>query len=579
MRNFLLYGGLAALVLAWNLPNHYPLWTTFHGELTAAAGVCLLFLATLWRPMPAATAPPTNAGGQQLFALPLPTSARVWFLVALLPLAQYFTGALVFRGDALMGFMYALGVVMALYTGYLWASQEGSARVLESIFLAIVWAGLAAGGVALAQWLQLPAPSWWTLDLGASVRPYGNLAQPNHFGLLMVMGIVAATALFEARVLSHRLSYGVVLFFFGWCMLISTSRASALALLSIVAFWFITYRRVASRLRVPAVLLALVVGLVAYKSLGHIEDSLYLQEVAARAPLEIGPRELIWRHFWAAILEHPWLGYGFGQGILAIREVATQVQPSRNSVFAHNFVLDLMTWVGVPLGLAISLALGAWMLRWLRKAGSAALSAQRHWVFALWLALVIQSLLEFPYAHTYFLLPAALLAGAVIALPSSHSAFARATRYTASWPAVALAGVAMALLTALTSDYMQLEDDFRSLRFGKAGYVYAVKHHDLVDPWILDQLVALTAAGQLKLRPGMPPDQLELLGTVAQRVHLLPVQMDYAKALALNGRLMEAQAEMRIIRSLWPPATFALIERDWQDWLKENPQAIAVSAQ
>ena len=237
-----------------------------------------------------------------------------------------------------------------------------------------------------------------------------------------------------------------------------------------------------------------------------------------------------------------------------------------------------MTWVGVPLGLALSLALGAWMLRWLRKAGSTTLSAQRHWVFALWLALVVQSLLEFPYAHTYFLLPAALLAGAVIGLPPSHAASAQTTRFAASWTAVALAGVAMALLTALTSDYMQLEDDFRALRFGKAGYAYSVERHDLAHPWILDQLVALTAAGQLKLRPGMPPDQLELLGTVAQRVHLLPIQMDYAKALALNGRLEEAQAEMGKIRGVWPPTIFALIERDWQDWLIANPQATAAHA-
>jgi hypothetical protein len=394
----------------------------------------------------------------------------------------------------------------------------------------------------------------------------------------MVMGIVAATALFETRVLSHRLSYGLVLFFFGWCMLISTSRASALALLSIVAFWFITHRRVASRLRVPAVLLALAVGLVAYKSLGPIEDLLFLQVVEVRAPLELGPRELIWRHFWAAIVEHPWLGYGFGQGILAIREVATQVQPSRNSVFAHNFVLDLMTWVGVPLGLAMSLALGAWMLRWLRSTGSAALLAQRHWVFAFWLALVVQSLLEFPYAHAFFLLPAALLAGAVTGLPLSDSESAPVTRFTASWPAVALAGVAMTLLTALTSDYLKLEDDFRALRFGKAGYAYDVEHRDLARPWILDQLVALTAAGRLKLQPGMPPDQLELLGTVAQRMHLLPIQMDYAKALALNGRLKEAHAEIRIIRGLWPAATFARIEQDWQDWLIENRLLVTAPA-
>ena len=55
MRALLLLAGLTGLFLGWNMPNHYPPWPTFHGELAAALGMCLLFLGLLWpHPGPAA---------------------------------------------------------------------------------------------------------------------------------------------------------------------------------------------------------------------------------------------------------------------------------------------------------------------------------------------------------------------------------------------------------------------------------------------------------------------------------------------------------------------------------------------
>ena len=47
-------------------------------------------------------------------------------------------------------------------------------------------------------------------------------------------------------------------------------------------------------------------------------------------------------------------------------------------------------------------------------------------MFALWLALLVQSMFEYPYAYAYFLLPAALLAGAVTRLPTQPAPDLRA---------------------------------------------------------------------------------------------------------------------------------------------------------
>ena len=571
MHSIFVFAGLAGLFLGWNLPNHYPLWTAFHSELITSVGVGLLFIGMLWpaTPFSLRRASAIATSRVKRVRLPLPRVVQVWLLIAMVPAVQYLIGRFDFYGDALLGSLYALGVAMSVYTGYLWAAQAGSAKVLRTLFLTVLWAGLAAGGVAFWQWMRLPTAGWWAMELIES-RPYGNFAQPNLFGLFMVMGVVAATALFEMRVLRHRLSYYLVLVFFGWAMLVSESRASVLAMLSVAAFWFITKRRVPTRLRWYEVAAALMVGWAVSRSLASIETALYLKAAVARVTLEVGPREAIWLQFWAAIKAHPWAGYGFGQGVAALREVAAHTGPARNTIYAHSFVLDLMAWVGIPLGLILTAALGRWMWGWLPKDDDAGLMVQRHSVFAFWLALVVQSLLEFPYAHTFFLLPAALLAGSITPMPWGAAKSPSPPRYVASRAASALAAVAAVLLALTAWDYLQFETEFRANRFDKGRFERPAEHDVHRGPVMLDQLAALNASAHYKIERGMPLEQIERLGRLAKRFHLLPTRVDYAKALALNGRPAEALAEMQMIRGIYHPALWAKIERDWLDWQEQH---------
>jgi hypothetical protein len=68
----------------------------------------------------------------------------------------------------------------------------------------------------------------------------------------------------------------------------------------------------------------------------------------------------------------------------------------------------------------------------------------------------------------------------------------------------------------------------------------------------------------------MPSEQLEQLHSVARRFHLLSSRVDYAKALALNGRLPEAESEISMIRGVYHPAVFAPIRREWDMWRDAN---------
>jgi O-antigen ligase len=571
MRSFFLFTGLVGLFLGWNLPNHYPLWTAFHGELLAAVGACTLFIGMLWSESAFAPQPKGVHAATELTPFKLPLAVRVWALLALLAPLQYLAGRLDFYGDALLGFLYALGVALSLYTGSLWAAQAGRATVLRALFLTLLVAALPAAGIALWQWVRLPTLGWWAMDLIES-RPYGNFAQPNLFALSMVMGIVAATALFESRVLRHRASYALVLLFLGCGLIISESRAALLAVVAVAAFWFVARARVATRLQWYEMVSLLAAGWVLSRSLPSIEDALYLKAAVVRTVLDVGPREAIWLHFWAAIREHPWLGYGFGQGVLALRDVAMQVQPSRNTIYAHNVVLDLMAWFGIPIALALSAALAGWLLGWLRRrdGDDGEFAAHRHQVFAIWLALGVQSLLEFPYAHAFFLLPAALLAGAISAVPSSTTRWEPARSYRASRLSLTLAALAITLLALTTWDYLQFESEFRANRFDKGKVGMPAEHVPHNGPVMLDQLALLNACSHIQVRSGMPADEIVQLGRAARRFHLLPSRIEYAKALALNGRGTEAQVELQMLRGVYHPDLWVQIERDWLGWQAQH---------
>jgi O-antigen ligase len=575
MRNILLLFGLIALFFGWNAPNHYLPWTTFHLELAATVGLVFLFVSVaLPRPAKAAG----TAGRPRALPLPLPPASWGWIVIALLPFLQLLAGQLHYRGDAVLGFLYALGAGLAVYTGCLWTLREGRVPVLRSLFVTLAFGAIFSAGLGLAQWLRIGWGSWWAIEL-IDDRPFANFAQPNHFGLLMVLGIVAMTALFEMGEIRRRAVFYLGLAFLGGGAAISQSRGSLCALVIVVVCWAMTSRRAPTRLRWGEVATLFVAWLLLWGFLGHIEDALYLaKNVELRPPLVLGSRKLIWLHYLTAIGERPWGGYGFSQSVMALGEVATKVAPSENATYAHNVLLDLMVWFGVPAALLMSCAFLVWVLRWLRRVDDPQWTQQRFLVFAVWAALTVQSLLEFPYAHTYFLLPACLLAGAVTAWPRNPDVLQSSAR--ASFPALGWAVAGMLLLGALARDYVLLEDDFRFNRFVRLNFVGTDQeaHEATKQVFVLDQLQELNVTTAYKIRSGMPEEQIEAMRRVARRFYQLRNRLDYAKALALNGRMGEAEGEMLRVRAVFPDVFYTPIENVWKDWLIENQAEIAASA-
>ena len=102
-----------------------------------------------------------------------------------------------------------------------------------------------------------------------------------------------------------------------------------------------------------------------------------------------------------------------------------------------------------------------------------------------------------------------------------------------------------------------------------------IEHVSLTHPWVLDQLAALNQSAAVVIAPGMSTSELELLHRLARRFHILSTRLDYARALALNGFPDAAEAELRIIRSVYPAFRFARIEREWKAWREQNVSAMS----
>ena len=197
--------------------------------------------------------------------------------------------------------------------------------------------------------------------------------------------------------------------------------------------------------------------------------------------------------------------------------------------------------------------------------------AQRHLVFAAWLALLVQSLFEYPYAYAYFLLPTGLLAGTITRSRAPRQMPPPVSALACSPIALALGVAGTLLLGAMATDYWRLEEDFRMIRFVRANYVNQPQHDYLEQPLVLDQLALLNSTARYQIGPGMSQLQLDNMRAVARRYQNTVVQLDYARALALNGKLEQAQRELVLIRSLYDAAAYRQVEQQWQHWLAQQP--------
>jgi O-antigen ligase len=519
------------LLFAWWVTDHYPPWTSFHSELLAAvAGALAVGGALLSR---------RQAGGvcRTTFAL---------LACALMPWAQWAGGVVVFRGDALLASLYLAGTALCYHAGQIAQASERD-RLVDAIAAVMLTATILTTGVLLYQWFGLQGLNE-ILIAGSSIgtRAGGNLGQPNHTATLLCMGL-AALLLFRTQGVVGNWAGVLAAIYIALGLALTQSRVPWLVFLLLTAamMWRQQALFLALKLPASAVLSWFVAYALLFWAVGALPEAVFnaAQSDGNASRLGVGLRPILWGQWLEALRHAPWYGYGWMQGNAA-QQAAALTRPGLEATdYSHSLPLDLLAWNGLPLGGLLVLAAVVWYIR----AVAGAEGAKQAFRVAVVTALGAHSLVEYPFAYTYFLVPTALLAGQLCATTKS------AAQHRA-WPLVTLAVAATAILLggiAVVRDYLRVEPDAHILR-EQIARVGGLRHTEPVRGlWVLDQMEALSRTSRIEPKTGMTRAELDDLLAAAHRFPNTLLLQQASLALASNGRLSEAHDQMRLLCALY----------------------------
>lgn len=505
---------VVAAALPWLVPFHAEPWAAFYSEALAAAVMLPVAIWTVQR----------GRGAWQVDAL-----AAAVLALSVVPLVQAGLGLFVFEGEAWLVALYLAGFAAVVLVARR-AQHLAPLRLADAMFASIAVAALLSVGLALYQWLGQE----WLGILVSQVffgRAYANVGQPNNLATLLCWGLVAVWW-GHARGKVGPIAVLLAAAFLVAGVVLTRSRTGFLEVAVIAAAAIYLRRRhaVGPTFSVVLMLLAWFVLLATFEP---AIQRLLLGEVAAvRSQTSIGSRPAIWKAVLEAIAQRPWFGYGWNQGVQGHLAVADRYPDLHLIVHhAHNLLLDLMVWNGVPIGLAIAGGLGLWA----RAQWRACQTLQQRLLLLALALLLMHSMLELPHAYLYFLLPAGAMMGTLGAMGGS--------RAVASIPRglVALATILLgSVLVFAVGDYHAIEEDMSAARM-RAAQIHNPHPSPEPTPVVLSYLH--TALKRLRAEPGrgLSTGELAEMRRTLERYPGYGGLFRYARASASQGQVDEAR--------------------------------------
>lgn len=543
------------LVLAWFTAEHFPPWVSWHNEIWAFACGVWLFGGLLVRQRVSAWQP-----------LRLPKLVWPLALLIVVVVLQAITGRIAFSGDALVFVFYLTLSVFALVAGYAFGSREAShaasqaplATRISPFAILMLIGGLGSVILALAQALDIWNDATWIFRMPALRRPGGNLAQPNQLATLILFSIASLVYLFELRfVRGLTACLMATLLLLG--LVITESRTGALSLFFLAGWWMLKRRRLHFSLSARAVVSCLIFFAVCFWCwpifLGFLNVGVG-ESATTQVNIQAGTRLVVWPQLWQAVLQRPWLGWGLGGVSAAHNAVLHGYATSEPFTYAHNVVLDLAVGVGLPLTVLLVTVTGVWL--WLR--GRAANDFLSWYCLALALPFGVHSMLEFPFAYAYLLVPVLFLLGVLEAQRAPDHVIPIPWRIAAACWAIA----SMAMVWSVF-EYISIEEDFRVARFEAMHIGQTASEYERPKIYLLTQLDALLEVARIVPTPDMTPERIELARKVAMRFPGAATQNRYALSLALNGNPDEALRQLKVMRAMHGEQTYEGIKANWTE--------------
>lgn len=534
---------LGLLLCSFLLSFHALPWASAHSEALAFLAVLVWGWSSVRR----------NVG-----RIRINNPIKALLALELLVAVQYVSGYIVFGGDALMLLIYAHLCITTLLVAQEGAGNASWPRALAFMLLT---ASIASAFIALAQALGVWADSEWIFPHSGFRRPGANMGQPNNLGTLLLMG-AASLIYLDQRLKISRVTAVVLSLVLLLGIGIVESRTCLLSALGLCLWWVIRSKTFGDASRWPwvlgAVLTLITLMAVWPPFISHIHEPSVAPSLSQGATINVtaGSRIVVWPQLWQAAWLNPWLGWGLGNVSPAHNAVLHTNSVAEPFTYAHNIVLDMAIGLGLPLtGLALW-AGGVWAWSRVRSVES----LESWYAVAILTPFATHSLLEYPFAYAYFLIPAML----AIALLEQHN--------TIHVGVVISRKVFVASLIAFSGlwgwmavEYLKIEEDFRVARFEALNVGQTEADYERPNIIVLTQLKALAMATRMEAQPEMSNEDIALLRSVALRFPFVSMLNLYALSLALNGNPQEAVRQLKVMQALYGEGQYAKIRGSWTD--------------
>ena len=542
---------IVAAALPWLWPVHGEPWPVFYSEALAAAAMVPIGLWLVMR-------------GQSKWALDRTVFAML--AIAPVPLIQAQFGLVVFEGEAWLVFLYIIAcAAMALLARQ--AQVVDPWRLAEALFAALAVAALLSAGLTLYQWLE---QDWLGILVHyrlVSGRAYANLGQPNNLATLLCWGVLALWWGYHRRKLSGAVAAAATGFLLlGVVLTRSRTGWLEVAILACSALYIRWRHRTGPQARSVVLLSAWFVVLAA--GLEPVAHQVLRETPAALSnQTATGLRPAIWKVAIDEVTQQPLTGYGWNQGAPAYLSVVERHADVRRVInHAHNVLLDLLVWNGVPLGALIMVAF-AW---WARAQWQACRTQEQRLLLLALAIFVSHALLEFPHTYLFFLLPAAAMMGTLGAVTPRAPVLA-ISRWIGG---TAVLGLGLVLGTTVL-DYQAIERDLQSAKMREAG-VHNPYPSPSPEPVVLGFLQ--TALQSLRTQPArdLSPRQLADMRRALDRYPLPWAMFRYATATALAGHPDEAKWALERLCLMDSADRCAQAMRDWHELVSQGHPELAV---
>lgn len=524
---------------AWLFEKKAPPWSSVYNEALAAFSFSALSLAILIHQK-----------------LKVSVVSLLFLCCAGLPWFQYAIGVIAWWGDAVVVSLY-LGGFWLVFTGVQnlrWVQRQ---YLLQGLLTALVLASVASVALQGFQLSGLPIDWVRRVDLN---RPSANLAQPNLLASLQLLGVLALNFLRR----SGRITYSfftllVVVLTAG--MALTGSRAALVGAVVLACWHGVAHWRGSPRASrffyVFPVLLLVGHALVWWIKTewgwpGAAGSALNPPVIRMGSSLRLDA----WSMLLHQVLERPWLGYGIHQTGQAHLLADSHTHPfGAHFQQAHNLVLDVLLWVGLPLGLLLVGAGGYVVVRALRWRNERQMLASSGM-----LVLLNHSMLEFPLYYSYFLLPFAVLLAYNSPVRRGIPFFAQWSRQWLLLPAALL----LALTLKLVWDHRQVER--LMLRWGLHQMVSS-QPFDFkdVDLGLMAHWEKLLYYSMKDLHIHVQEVDVEDFERTALRFPTVNILLNYAIHLTLKDKPIEAQLWLQRACSVHSEQHCSNLRRLWMD--------------